>query len=122
MMVERISNSRYRKESAVFVIEDDAQNDPDHVDAHRTVALVISPYTQRRFVDSEMNSTCTMLRTMELILGLAPMSQFDAPTPMNNSFTMKPDYHPYEHRKPHVDVEEKNLAGAYGQERRFHRR
>jgi hypothetical protein len=58
----------------IFVVEDDAQNGSDHVDAHRTAALVISPHTKRGSVDS----TISMLRTMELILGLKPMSQFDA--------------------------------------------
>ena len=63
---------------AIFVVEDDAQNGSDHVDAHRTVALAISPYIKRHSVDSTMYSTSSMLRTMELILGLEPMSQFDA--------------------------------------------
>ena len=63
---------------AIFVVEDDAQNGSDHVDAHRTVALAISPYIKRHSVDSTLYSTSSMLRTMELILGLEPMSQFDA--------------------------------------------
>ena len=77
------------------MVEDDAQNGPDHVDAHRTTAFVISPYTKRHAVDSTMYSTTSMLRTMELILGLKPMSQFDAAaTPMFNSFQAKPDLTP----------------------------
>ncbi|HCV43590.1 MAG TPA: hypothetical protein DGH68_08910, partial [Bacteroidetes bacterium] len=96
MLVERISHSRFWKESAIFVIEDDAQNGADHVDAHRTEALVISPYTKRGFVDSDMYSTSSMVRTMELILGLPPLSQFDAAAmPMYNSFTAQPDLSPY---------------------------
>ncbi len=75
MIVERISHSKFWKESAIFVLEDDAQNGPDHVDAHRSIALVVSPYTKRKFVDHTMYSTSGMLRTMELILGLPPMSQ-----------------------------------------------
>ena len=63
---------------AVFVVEDDAQNGPDHVDAHRTIAFVAGPYVKRGVVDHRMYSTASMLRTMELILGLQPMSQFDA--------------------------------------------
>jgi YVTN family beta-propeller protein len=118
MVVQRISNSRFWKESAIFVIEDDAQNGPDHVDAHRTVALVISPYTKWGFIDSELYSTSSMLRTMELILGLPPMSQFDASaTPMYNSFTMTPQVTPYRLREAQVDIYEKNKAGAYGQKR-----
>ncbi|MCU0256496.1 MAG: hypothetical protein MUF60_07115, partial [Vicinamibacterales bacterium] len=77
-LVEAVSRSRYWKESAIFVLEDDAQNGPDHVDAHRSIALVVSPFTKRRFVDSTLYTTSGMLRTMELILGLPPMSQYDA--------------------------------------------
>jgi DNA-binding beta-propeller fold protein YncE/phospholipase C len=118
MIVERISRSRYWKESAIFVVEDDAQNGPDHVDAHRTVALVISPWTRHGFVDSELYSTTSMIRTMELILGLPPMSQFDAAsTPMYGSFAPVPDTSPYVSRKVNVDLHEVNAPGAYGQER-----
>ena len=70
-MVEAIAKSRFWKESAIFVLEDDAQNGPDHVDAHRSVAFVISPYTRRGAVDSTLYTTAGMLRTMELILGPA---------------------------------------------------
>ena len=77
-VVEGLSKSRFWKQMAIFVVEDDAQNGSDHVDAHRTVALAISPYIKRHTVDSTMYSTTSMLRTMELILGLEPMSQFDA--------------------------------------------
>ena len=69
---------RFWKETAIFVIEDDAQNGPDHVDAHRTVGLVISPWIKRGVVDSTMYTTSSFVRTMELILGLPPMTQFDA--------------------------------------------
>lgn len=115
MVVEAVSKSRFWKEVAIFVVEDDAQNGPDHVDAHRTVALVISPYTKRRFVDSSLYSTSSMLRTMELILGLQPMSQFDAAArPMYNSFTGKPDFTPYQAVRPQVDLEERNKPTAWG--------
>ena len=118
MIVNRLSHSPYWKESAVFVVEDDAQNGPDHVDAHRTVALVISPYTKRHFVDSDMYSTCSMVRTMELILGLPPLSQFDAAaTPMYNSFTQTPDLTPYTVRPTQVDLNERNAPGSIGQAR-----
>lgn len=115
MAVEAISRSRFWKETAIFVVEDDAQNGPDHVDAHRTVALVISPYTKRRHVDSTMYSTVGMLRTMELILGLPPMSQFDAAaTPMYNSFQAKPDFTPYQCRPAQVDLNARNPKGTPG--------
>ena len=77
-LVEAVSHSKYWPETAIFVIEDDAQNGPDHVDAHRTVGLVISPYTKRKSLDSTQYSTVSMIRTIELILGLPPLSQFDA--------------------------------------------
>jgi hypothetical protein len=114
-VVEAVSKSTFWKDTAIFVVEDDAQNGPDHVDAHRTVALVISPYTKRGHVDSTMYSTSSMLRTMELILGLKPMSQFDAAArPMYHSFQAKPDPTPYRHVVPEVDLEEKNKATAWG--------
>jgi YVTN family beta-propeller protein len=116
MIVDRISHSPYWKTSAIFVIEDDAQNGPDHVDAHRTVALVISPWTRRGYVDSDLYSTSSMVRTMELILGLPPMSQYDSSaTPMFSSFTTMPDTSPYLCRGASIDIEEKNAPGAFGQ-------
>src|SRR5881227_2390451 len=96
-----VSRSKFWKETAIFLIEDDAQTGPDHVDAHRTVALVISPYTKRRHVDSTLYSTSSMLRTIELILGLKPMSQFDAAArPMYHCFAARPDLISYEHAVP----------------------
>jgi hypothetical protein len=117
-LVEAVSNSRYWKKTAIFVIEDDAQNGPDHVDAHRTVGLVISPYTKRKFVDSTQYSTVSMIRTMELILGLPPLSQYDAAArPMFNSFTDKADPTPYKHVAARIDLNEINAKTAYGAER-----
>ena len=116
MVVSRVSKSKFWKDTAIFVIEDDAQNGSDHVDAHRTVALVVSPYTKRGAVDSNMYSTSSMLRTMELILGLKPMSQFDAAArPMYASFQAKPDLRPYQHVVPDTDMDAKNVAGAWAQ-------
>jgi YVTN family beta-propeller protein len=108
-LVEGLSNSRFWKQIAIFVVEDDAQNGSDHVDAHRTVALVISPFVKKHSVDSTMYSTSSMLRTMELILGLEPMSQFDAAArPMYNSFAAEPDFSPYKHRPARVDLNARN--------------
>ena len=70
-LVDAVSHSRYWRSTAIFVVEDDAQNGPDHVDAHRTTALVISPYTQHAGVDSTHYDTAGMLGTIEDILGLA---------------------------------------------------
>jgi len=115
MLVEAVSNSKFWKDTAIFVIEDDAQNGPDHVDAHRVTALVISPYCKKGSVDSTMYSTSSMLRTMELILGLKPMSQFDAAArPMYRSFTAKPDLSPYKAEKARIDLTETNKPGAFG--------
>jgi sugar lactone lactonase YvrE len=114
-VVEAVSKSKFWKETAIFVIEDDTQNGPDHVDAHRSVALVVSPYTKHGHVDSTMYSTSSMLRTMELILGLKPMSQFDAAArPMYHSFQNKPDQTTYEHVQVQVDLKETNKATAWG--------
>ena len=112
-VVEGLSKSRFWPQMAIFVVEDDAQNGSDHVDAHRTVALAISPFIKRKSVDSTLYSTSSMLRTMELILGLEPMSQFDAAaTPMYNSFVPKPDLSPYLHRPPGVDTNARNTRDA----------
>ena len=112
-VVEGLSKSRFWREMAIFVVEDDAQNGSDHVDAHRTVALAISPYVKRHAVDSSMYSTSSMLRTMEFILGLEPMSQFDASArPMYGSFTPQADSLPYVHRPARVDINAKNAVRA----------
>lgn len=95
-IVDRISHSRIWKSSAIFVLEDDAQDGPDHVDAHRSILMVASPYVKRHYLDHTMYSTASVLRTIELILGLHPMSQYDAAaTPLWRSFTNKPDFKPY---------------------------
>ncbi|MEK7954244.1 bifunctional YncE family protein/alkaline phosphatase family protein [Luteolibacter soli] len=117
-IVDHISRGPLWKETAIFVIEDDAQNGPDHVDAQRTVGLVISPYTKRKVVDSTLYSTVSMIRTMELILGLEPLSQYDAAArPMFNSFTDVADLTPYTHEAAQFDVEEKNTELSYGSDR-----
>src|SRR5206468_4779588 len=105
-------------ETAIFVIEDDAQNGPDHVDAHRTVGLVISPYTRRHALDSTQYQTVSMIRTIELILGLPPLSQFDAAaTPMFASFTYRPDLTPYACESARINLDAMNSPLAYGAER-----
>jgi YVTN family beta-propeller protein len=115
MLIEAISRSKFWAQTAIFVVEDDAQNGPDHIDAHRTIAYVISPYTKRKVVDSTMYSTASMLRSMELILGLKPMSQFDATaTPMYNSFQSKPDLRPYRAEPVDVDLQQRNPKTAWG--------
>ena len=113
-MVEAVSNSPFWDSTAIFIIEDDAQNGPDHVDAHRTVCYAVSPYAKRGFVDSSEYSTVSMLRTLELMLGLPPMSQFDAEaTPMSNAFTDIPDLTPYQAIVPKQPLDELNPEDAY---------
>ncbi|MBC7653164.1 MAG: glutaminyl-peptide cyclotransferase [Oligoflexus sp.] len=111
MFVDYLSHSPIWKESVIFVLEDDAQNGPDHIDAHRSPILVISPYTKRGEVIHTMYSTSGALRTMELILSLPPMSQYDASAkPFYDCFTDKPNFKPYQYIKSNIDLNEKNVA------------
>ncbi|HEY3837172.1 MAG TPA: beta-propeller fold lactonase family protein [Bryobacteraceae bacterium] len=114
-VIEGLSHSKFWPQMAIFIIEDDSQNGSDHVDAHRTIAFAISPYIRRHTVDSTMYSTSSLLHTMELILGLAPMSQFDAAAmPMYASFQATPDLTPYTVRAATTDLEQKNTKTAWG--------
>ncbi|MEO8351983.1 MAG: alkaline phosphatase family protein, partial [Chthoniobacteraceae bacterium] len=114
-VVEALSHSKFWPQMAIFVVEDDAQNGPDHVDAHRTIAFAISPFARRGAVDSSMYSTSSMLRTMELILGLKPMSQFDAAAlPMFASFQKAPDLRPYDRKSAEIDMKATNPRTAWG--------
>ncbi len=107
--IEHLSKSKIWKESAVFVLEDDAQNGPDHVDAHRSIAYVISPFVKKKSVVSRMYSTASMLRTIELILGLPPMSQYDAAaTPMWECFTSTPELTGYMVKPATYNLKEMN--------------
>jgi YVTN family beta-propeller protein len=111
MFVEYLSHSKIWNESVVFILEDDAQNGPDHVDAHRSPAYVIGPYVKRHFIDHTPYTTSGILRTMELILGITSMSQYDAAaTPLWRCFTAKPDYTAYNALPAQVDITEKNLV------------
>ena len=114
-VVETIANSVYWQDSAIFVVEDDAQSGPDHVDSHRSVALVASPFAKRGFVDHTFYSTSGILRTMELMLGLPPMSQYDAAaTPLFNAFQSTPNLTGYRRIIPAVRLDETNPATAIG--------
>ncbi len=117
-LVDAVSKSKSWPKLAIFVIEDDAQNGPDHVDAHRTVGLVISPYTKRQHVDSTQYSTVSMIRTMELILGIPPLSQYDAAArPMFESFNLEANLKPYDHVPARIDLNMRNGILAYGADR-----
>jgi DNA-binding beta-propeller fold protein YncE len=114
-IVEAITKSRVWPAFAIFIIEDDAQNGPDHVDSHRTAGLVISPYVKRKAVDSEMYSTVSMLRTVELLLGLPPMTQHDAAAaPMVSSFMAQPDLSGFTALPASIDLMAKNPPQGYG--------
>jgi YVTN family beta-propeller protein len=118
MFVEYLSNSPVWKESVVFIVEDDAQNGPDHVDAHRTTAYVAGGFVKRNFIDHTLYSTSSMIRTMELILGIPPMTQYDAAaTPMWRCFNKTPDLSPFQSVPALVDMNEKNTALNEWQER-----
>jgi YVTN family beta-propeller protein len=109
MIVEGISRSKFWGTTAIFVLEDDAQNGPDHVDSHRSPAFVISPYTRRGAMDSNMYNTTSMLRTMELILHLHPMTHFDAGArPMFSAFAQQASSAPYQAEKPRISLDERN--------------
>ena len=119
-VVEAISSSKYWKQSAIFVTEDDAQNGLDHVDGHRTVGLVISPWTRRAAVDSTFYTTINMYRTIEQILGLPPTNQFDlAADPMFPVFSANPDFSPYRALQNRIPLDEMNppLRGLRGLQR-----
>jgi YVTN family beta-propeller protein len=114
-LLEAASRSRFWNEMAIFIIEDDAQDGPDHVDAHRTVGLVASPFCKRAFVDSTLYTTASMVRTMELILGLPPLTQYDAgATPMFNCFQKTAASVPYQCLTPQVDLFAKNTKDSPG--------
>jgi hypothetical protein len=108
-IVEAISKSKYWKDTVIFVVEDDAQNGLDHVDGRRTVALAISAYTRRGVVDSTFYNQNSILRSIELIFGLPPLTKFDLLTrPMWNSFQNEPDLRPYNARPNQIALDELN--------------
>lgn len=114
-MVDAVSHSNYWASTAIFLIEDDAQDGPDHVDARRTVGLVISPYVKRGIVDSTLYSTSSFVRSIELLLGLPPMSQYDAAAmPLYASFGTEPVITPFTVIPPMIDVNAKNTKDSYG--------
>lgn len=118
-IVEAISKSKFWKETCIFVTEDDPQAGLDHVDGHRTVGLVISPYTKRKEVVSNYYSQINMVRTMENILGIPPMNQLDnAAEPMTACFNETPDFTPYKALQNNIPLDELNppLEGLSGKQ------
>jgi hypothetical protein len=109
MLVEGVSKSRFWAKTAIFVIEDDAQNGPDHVDSHRSPMFALSPYTRRGIIDSSMYNQSSVLRTIELILGLRPMTHFDAGArPLAMAFASAPNTTLYQAEKARISLTEKN--------------
>jgi len=124
-VVEGISKSRFWPKTCIFVIEDDPQDGFDHVDGHRSVCLVISPYTKRGALVSNFYNQTSVLHTMERILGLPPMNQMDAMAPlMSDCFTEKPDFRPYTALSNQIPLDEMNkkLAQLNTKERYWARR
>jgi len=110
MFVEHLSKSSIWEESVVFILEDDAQNGADHVDAHRSTAFVAGGFVKRNYIDHTPYSTPGMLRTVELILGLPPMSQYDAAaTPMYRSFSQNVDNKGFTKRENQINLNEMNV-------------
>ena len=111
-VVEAVSKSPQWKETCIFVIEDDAQSGPDHVDGHRTVFMAISPYNRRKTVDSTFYTTTHMIRSMEMMLGLDPMNKFDSVAyPMTACFRDEPDLTPYRSVPNNIPLDERNPSG-----------
>ena len=105
LMVEAVSNSPYWKDTCIAVVEDDAQDGPDHVDAHRSVALLISAYNRPGALIHEFHNTVSLIRTIELLLGIEPMNQLDATATPVNIFRAEPDLRPYKALLPNVALD-----------------
>ncbi|HVZ25633.1 MAG TPA: hypothetical protein VG842_06255, partial [Sediminibacterium sp.] len=111
MLVDYLSKSPIWKETAIFIVEDDAQNGADHVDAHRSTAYLAGGFVKRNFVDHTPYTTSSILRTMELILGLSPMTQYDAAAvPLWRAFQANADLRGFDVLPERVDMGERNTA------------
>ncbi len=111
MLVDYLSHSPVWKESLIIIVEDDAQNGPDHIDAHRSTAYIAGGCVKKGFVDHTPYTTASLLKTMELILGLPPMTQYDAAaTPLWRCMNNTPDHPPFKVKPCLVDLNEVNLA------------
>nr|WP_223649507.1 alkaline phosphatase family protein [Hymenobacter psoromatis] len=117
-LVEHLSQSAIWGESVVFVLEDDAQNGPDHIDAHRSPAFVIGPHVRHGAVDHTLYTTAGVMRTIELLLGLPPMSQYDAAArPLFGVFQATPNPAPYQAKPNQVPLDTRNTAWNRSAER-----
>jgi YVTN family beta-propeller protein len=112
-IVERISKSRFWPKTCIFAIEDDPQAGFDHVDGHRSICLVASPYTKRGAVVSKFYNQTSVLHTMSRMFGIPPMNQMVALSPlMTDCFTSKPDFKPYQCRPNQIPLDEMNPSTA----------
>ncbi len=108
-MIDVLSHSQYWRDTVIFATEDDAQNGPDHVSSERSVMVVAGGYVRRNFVDHTPYLMTGMIRTMELLLGLKPMTEYDATaTVMSSIFAPKPDLTPYQVHQPEVSLTDRN--------------
>jgi hypothetical protein len=111
MFVDYLSHSPIWNETLIISVEDDAQNGPDHVDAHRSVALLAGGFVKQGFVDHTPYTTTSLLRTMELVLGLPPMTQYDAAAnSLWRCFNTTSGHPPYKFRPANIDLNEKNTG------------
>lgn len=108
-LVELVSKSKYWKDTAIVITQDDSQSGPDHVDGHRTSTLIVSPYTKRKYVCSEFLTQVSLHKTMGMMLGYGPLSRFDAiARPAIDCFTNTPDLTPYTITPNNVPFDEMN--------------
>jgi hypothetical protein len=118
MFIDYLSHSKVWNNSLIVIVEDDAQSGPDHVDAHRSTAYLAGGYVKKGFVDHTAYTTASLLRTIELILGLPPMSQYDAPaTPLWRSMNNIADHPVFTARPSNIDLNLKNLAQSEWQKK-----
>ncbi|MFM8741986.1 MAG: alkaline phosphatase family protein, partial [Cytophagales bacterium] len=111
LFVDYLSKSKIWNESAIFIVEDDAQNGPDHVDAHRSTLYVAGGFVKRKYIDHTMYSTASVLHTIEMILGLPPMSQYDAAAEtLWRSFTAEVNFTPFHSQTPEINLFDRNVA------------
>lgn len=114
-IIAAASRSKFWKSTAIFFIEDDSQDGPDHIDAHRTFGLVVSPWVKRHYVDHTMYSQVSMERTIELLLGLPPMTQYDAAAmPMFDTFMKRAEMTTYDVAPAMTDLQAKNTTKSPG--------
>ncbi|HYX41034.1 MAG TPA: alkaline phosphatase family protein, partial [Pyrinomonadaceae bacterium] len=105
LLVEAVSASPYWRDTAIFIVEDDAQDGPDHVDAHRSPAFVVSAYNRPGALVHTFHNTVSLIRTIELLLGLPPMNQLDATAAPIQIFRDEPDLRPFKATLPDIALD-----------------